>query len=363
MTSLPTTSPTTRTGAGVPVPGGATDAVVPVGAATDVAADAIGDGQPVALAGARAGLEALFVDPTLSTALVRNSLTDAVLSAVDFTAGLAAEVITDVQAHLLGLLEKELVPYDPSYRPGSHEVLVDELANVPALARLHERLFTDDLPLDRGEAAEPVVAMAHVLTGADGDRVAVYRLKGEGIATRRVRGVRALLPRDGYWEPVPTEQLLYYSPRFDAAVIGEHVLFTAVTTLAQQLQAPDRAREMARTTFATATATVAIDGGEQLGEAVATEPAMIAKMAQLARLLAADPEYAGALTTPNLVSFVDRNPQFGVGTAGEGEDRRLVYESGPQTRFLIVKLLADDLLRSDLTDRRYEAGTKHRVAD
>ncbi|OMH31470.1 hypothetical protein [Tersicoccus sp. Bi-70] len=318
---------------------------------------------PDALVAARADLEALFTEPTLSTALVRHSLTEPIVSAVDFTVGLAEDVVTDVQAYVLGLLEKELAPYDPSYRPGSHEVLVDELANAPALADLHARLLTDDLPLDRGDAPEPVVAMAHVLTGADGDRVAVYRLKGEGIATRRVRGVRALLPRDGYWEPVPTDRLLYYSPRFDAAVIGEHVLFTAVTTLAQQLQAPDRAQRMARTTFATATAAVAIEGVDQLTEAVSTEPAMIAKMAQLSRLLTADPEYASALTTPNLVSFVDRNPQFGVETTGEGEQRRLVYEAAPQTRFLIVKLLADDLLRSDLTDRRYEAGTKHRVAD
>ncbi|GGC93404.1 hypothetical protein GCM10011512_20570 [Tersicoccus solisilvae] len=328
--------------------------------ATDPAA---GSGTAPELAGARDRLEAVLAAPTLNTVLVRGTLTEPMLSAVDFTAGLAADVVTDIGAYLLGLLDRELVAYDPSYRPGSHEALVDALANAPALAALHARVLTDDLPLDRGREEDPVVAMVHVLTGADGDRLAVYRLKGEGIATRRVRGVRALLPRDGYWEPVPEAHLLYYSPRFDAAVIGDHVLFTAVTTLAQQLQAPDRARTMARTTFATATASVAIDGADQLAEAVSTEPAMIAKMAQLARLLAADPAYADALTTPNLVEFIDRNPQFGVTTAGEGQHRRLVYESSPQTRFLIVKLLADDLLRSDLTDRRYEAGTKHRVAD
>ena len=35
-----------------------------------------------------------------------------------------------------------------------------------------------------------------------------------------------------------------------------------------------------------------------------------------------------------------------------------MFESSPRTRYAIVKLMADDYLRSDLTKRSYEAGSK-----
>jgi hypothetical protein len=38
-----------------------------------------------------------------------------------------------------------------------------------------------------------------------------------------------------------------------------------------------------------------------------------------------------------------------------------VFEPSPQSRYLIPKALADDFLRSELTDRRYEAGSKQRI--
>lgn len=43
------------------------------------------------------------------------------------------------------------------------------------------------------------------------------------------------------------------------------------------------------------------------------------------------------------------------------QDTRLVFEPSPQTRYLIPKALADDFLRSELTDRHYEVGSKQRI--
>jgi predicted nucleic acid-binding protein len=46
---------------------------------------------------------------------------------------------------------------------------------------------------------------------------------------------------------------------------------------------------------------------------------------------------------------------------GTGKNRSLVFSPTPATRFQIVKLLDDDYLRSVLTDRDYQAGSKVRA--
>lgn len=294
--------------------------------------------------------------PALSTYVARGGdLDSAEVTRVEFAADVAVEVTADLLRSLRNLAERELLAYDPAYQPSAGQAMVTDLAEVPTLQRLHVLALGDDVPVDRSGAGL-VHAMAHRLHRGE-SVVTAYRVKGAGIATRRPRGLRALLPRDGVYVRVD-EELLFYEPRVDAWVSGDQVLFTARTTLEQRLNAPAKAQAMAREVFAKVTASVAIEGAEELAEAVASDPVMIAKMASLARSLEADPEFAAHLTTGRLVAFVEDHPQYGVLVAGKGEDRRLVFDPSPQTRYRIVKLLADDFLRSDLTQRLYEAGSK-----
>lgn len=302
---------------------------------------------------------ALGATPGLDSYVARGSdLDSADVSRVEFATDLADAVTTDLVGALTRLLDRELMPYDPAYQPSGGQALVAALDEAPTLQRLHAHVRTDDVPVDDITGGQ-VHAMAHRLH-REGALVAAYRVKGAGIATRRPRGLWALLPRDGVYARVDDE-ILYYEPRVDAWVVGDHVLFTARTTLERRLNAPSQAQAMARETFERATAHVAIVGADELATACASDPTMIAKMASLARTLDADPAYAELLTTEHLVEFVDANPQFGVRIGGTGDARRLVFEPSPQTRYRIVKLLADDFLRSDLTQRRYEAGSKQRL--
>ncbi|MEY2849444.1 MAG: hypothetical protein RI885_2111 [Actinomycetota bacterium] len=298
----------------------------------------------------------------LATFLVRGtSLAEGVLSRVDFEADVAAEVVVDVLAFAASLADRELVPYDPSYQVSSAQALVDDLAQAADLAGLQTRVDGGGVALDTaGEDPAPVAAMAHRVDSASGAAVTVWRVKGPGIATKRPTGIRILVPRSGVYERV-TDELVYYQPRFDALVVDDVVFVTAPSTLQRALGSPERARAMARAVFAAATRSVDIEGAADLRDAVGSDPAMIAKMAQLSRTLDADPGYAALLTTRNLLDFLDANPQIPIATAGEGQARHLVFEPSPQTRYLIPKALADDFLRSELTDRRYEAGSKQRI--
>lgn len=280
------------------------------------------------------------------------------LSKITFDAGVTSDVAADVIAYADSILGREWLAYDPSYQLAANQALVDEMGEVPELARLQASVDGGRAPLDSSEG-EPVHATIHRLGNASA-RLTAYRLKGAGIATRRPRGIRVFLPREGVWERVDQE-VLYYEPKFDALVFGGRVFVTAITTLQRALGSDSRARALAARTFQRATSHIVIEGAEALAEAVASDPVMVAKMAQLSRTLDAEPDYAEVLTTERLLLFLDANPQIRIATTGAGDDRRLVFEPSPQKRYLIVKALADDYLHSELSQRTYEVGSKSRI--
>lgn len=315
---------------------------------------------------ARAALEAALADvtaePATRNAVVRGvDIATGTAFVIDFVDELATTVRDDVIGHARRLADGELIPYDPSFQPSPGQALVDALVDVPQLARLQGEIAGTHLEIDRGSAdVEPQVALAHRVDGPDGRALTAYRVTGPGIATRRPRGIEILLPRHGVWEPL-REELIYYQPRFDALVVDDVVFVTAPTVLQRRFGSDERARTMARQTFKTAVRHIDIEGSTDLADAVASDPAMIAKMAQLNRTLEADPGYAEFLTTRRILEFLDDNPQIPIATAGEGQARHLVFETSPQKRYLIPKTLADDFLRSELTNRHYEAGSKQRI--
>ena len=309
-----------------------------------------------------ATIEQVRVDAAAANFLARGDhLASSTLRKVTFDADTTAHVTADVLDFAAALATREWRDYDPSYQLHAGQALVDDLDQVPELARLHELALTGTVPLDApSDAAEPVVAMVHRAYVDRETGITAYRIKGPGIATRRPKGILALLPRDGVLEAVSSE-IVYYEPRFDAIVVGSHVLVTASSTLSRALGSNERARALATRTFVAATTKLTIEGSDALAEAVASDPNMVAKMAQLARILESEPDYAKALTMKNVLEFLDDNPHVAVATVGSGSKRTLVFEKGPQTRWAIVKLLADDFLESRLTKRAYEAGSKARI--
>ncbi len=92
------------------------------------------------------------------------------------------------------------------------------------------------------------------------------------------------------------------------------------------------------------------------------DPTMRAKMAHVARLVNDDPEYARHLTTKKLVAFVEEYPAYDIATSKVDGKKSLKFDSSPQHRHKIPRLLADDYLHSYLTDRSYEAGSKQDVS-
>lgn len=303
--------------------------------------------------------EALSASPSgLNNFVLRgSSLADVQATHFDLLATMALDVTEDIMKFSRALLEKQFVAYDPSYQTSTSQVLVEELSQVPELASVDALLRRGNRPNDSG--GTNVVAMAHAV-GAGQNKVIAYRLKGAGIATRRHKGV-TLIPRDGIYRPL-TSEVLFYEPLFDALTCGPFVFFTTVTLIQTKLHADVKARDLARKTLKAVTAKVRIDGLQALEQAVLDDPSMRAKMAYIARLLQADPEYADNLRTKKLVRFVETYPDYDISVSLLPNGKKaLRFDSAPQHRHKIPRLLADDYLHSYLTNRSYEACSKQRM--
>lgn len=294
--------------------------------------------------------------PLTNHVLRGTSLKDALVTRFTLTADLSAEAVADVRRAAESMLDKQLLTYDPSYQTSGSQVMVEALAEIPELARVDTLIRLDDVPDD--QANDPVVAMSHSV-GVGTDQIVAIRMKGAGIATRR--GGFPLVPSDGIYQRVEGE-ILYYEPSFDVITAGGFAFFTAVTLIQTKLQAPEKAREQARQTLKKVTKQVRIEGYDELEAAVMDDPTMRAKMAHVARRISADPSYAAVLTTEKLVTFVTDHPEYEIATVEAGGERRLSFETSPQHRHKIPRLLADDYLHSYLTNRSYEAGSKQEAS-
>lgn len=282
-----------------------------------------------------------------------DSLSNATVTRFDLVSDMAGDVARDVLRAAEGMIRKQFLAYDPSYQTSSSQVLVEGLNEIPELAAIDAVIREGDMPDDSG--GDGVVAMVHSV-GTGADRIVAYRLKGAGIATRRARGI-TLVPRDGVYRPISGD-ILYYEPRFDTVTVGGFAFFNTVTLVQTKLHAPDKARELARGTLKSVTSRIRISGYKELEKAVMDDPTMRAKMAYVARRVQDDPGYAENLTTKKLVEFAGEHPEYDIATCKIDGKKALHFDSSPQHRHKIPRLLADDYLYSYLTGHSYEAGSK-----
>lgn len=121
---------------------------------------------------------------------------------------------------------------------------------------------------------------------------------------------------------------------------------------------PAAMRVEAAATFAeTFAGALDVRGVDELRTACLSDLSMMRKLLSIRRRMA-DPGFRAALTMDRILAFLAANPQIGVPVDRGGPVPQLVFESGPQQRWALLKLLDDDYLRSDLTGRRYEANSK-----
>lgn len=186
--------------------------------------------------------------------------------------------------------------------------------------------------------------------------VTFYRIADSLLQLKKT--VIGLVRVGGTYGKLEPADVLLLRPEFDVVVIDGFAFFTKKPTFERAFGFLEQLQKQSLETFTTVTSKLSIDGMDKLREACTTQPQMMAKMASIKRSMDDDPDYADAMTMDKLIAYIEKHPHVQIEITGAGADRRLVFDPQPTRRWQIVKLLDDDFLRSVLTEREYEAGSK-----
>ena len=275
-----------------------------------------------------------------------------------------------VGADIAGLAEKTRtrtidfrhLAYGPATLIPSGHCMTIEQDDAGTLADVQAEVDGDDMEtFDPGaEYAAKATMLAARFASADGAAVTFYRVR-ETLLQLTERKSLNLILRRGHYERLAPGDVLIMSGIFDAVVIAGVAFFFAKQRFEQAFGFTAELARSSGETFDLVTTNLRIKGIEQLRQACTTQPAMMAKMASIRRSIDAEPAYAAAMTMPRLTAFVRERPNLGIEIEGTGADEQLVYNPARETRWKLLNLLDDDFLRSHLTERDYEAGSKIRT--
>lgn len=201
--------------------------------------------------------------------------------------------------------------------------------------------------------------LAARFTDGDGAAATFYRVRETLLQLRKGR-VTGLIYRDGRYDRLEPGDVLLMRSEFDVVVVEGMAFFFAKSRFEQAFGFVDELRRSSAETFDAVTARLRIKGIGELRAACTSQPQMMAKMASIRRSMSDDVDYARAMTMARLTKFVAAHPHLGIQVEGRGHSAALVFDPAPANRFKILSLLDDDFLRSVLTERDYEAGSKVR---
>lgn len=261
------------------------------------------------------------------------------------------------------LQDATLLPYGPATLiPPQHcmHIAASDAAN---LTTIETAVRKQDILAFTGAAAATasIKMLAASFTTADGRQASFYRIADTLLQVRKNK-LLGLVQQNGIYGRVEPTDILLMRTDFEVVVVAGHAFFWKKATFERAFGFLDQLKAESLATFNSVTASLKIDGIDDLRKACTSQPQMMAKMSSIKRSMDTDPEYAAAMTMPKLVHYVKKHPHIDIAIAGGDDDRRFVFDPTPAKRFQLLKLLDDDFLHSVLTKRDYEAGSKQQTA-
>jgi hypothetical protein len=246
-----------------------------------------------------------------------------------------------------------LVPYDPTYRPQSHELMFLALDTVPEIAELVE-LAADVSAAPHFTADETLIRQLRfyvTVVSSDEDQALFFRTYSPKKELTRSRGFAAMFD-DGVFQKVEHKTFLFDDDA-DCFVWGEHIFIRHVSAFHRIFRYFEQLRENADETLDQVLKHVPISNEDEFRTACKGQLQMLAKLANISQ-------------KPYLPKLTMAAIEDTIGTAGldlevidEDGERRLVFDPATQeSRWAILKLLDDDYLRSLMTQELYEASSK-----
>lgn len=260
------------------------------------------------------------------------------------------------------VLDATQLAYAPTVLiPPGHcmHVAQTDAANLGLIHQEVERSDSEVFDADADYTARATMLTAR-FAAQSGSAVTFYRV-AETLLQFHKRKILGLVFRDGRYDRLEPSDVLMMRSEFDVLVIDGIAFFFAKQKFEQAFGFLEELQRASGETFDAVTAKLRIKGLDELRAACTSQAPMMAKMAAIRRSMNDDPAYARAMTMPKLTRFVREHPHLGIEIEGTGNSATLVYNPARATRWKILNLLDDDYLRSVLTERDYEAGSKIRT--
>lgn len=242
---------------------------------------------------------------------------------------------------------------DPIYKPdpntvewaGAHDVAtvrfaVDRFSNLSPLA-----------PFRPGDDEYKKRLSYWVCVLSSAERQAFFFRAFSAAAELRRKAGTALVSRDGTFYKVE-EDIFVFDERVDCFVFADYLYVIRKHEYRRIFDQLDQVRRAAKRAAAELHARVPIANFDEFASACAAQAGMADKI-----IAATKRDYFDSLTVDLLKPVIT---EFGLDipvTTSDGHEQ-LVFQTDPEHRWRIVKLVDDDYLKSSMTNHRYEVNSK-----
>jgi hypothetical protein len=259
-----------------------------------------------------------------------------------------------IKAALEPLAQARLRKLDPLYKPDPDEIEWARIEDVPAVSLAVER-YANLSPLapfdpDDSKFKRRMRYWVAVLTADDRRQAFFFRSFSASAELQRKRGA-ALVSRNGTFTRVE-DQIFLFDRNVDCFVFGEYLFVVRKGDFRRIFDQLELVRQQADTAARELHSKVPIANADEFIKACSAQAGMADKMLSIRRRDYFD-QLAYAMLAPVIEEFNLKIPTLLV----NGETQ-LVFETTPDQRWRILKLIDDDYLRSAMTDHRYEVNSK-----
>jgi hypothetical protein len=261
-------------------------------------------------------------------------------------------LLTD--AVVVALENARLRKFDPLYKPDADEVEWARVEDIPAVALAVDR-YANLSPLAPFDPADQSYKRrmrywVAVATATDRRQAFFFRSFSASAELQRKRGA-ALVSRNGTFTRVD-EHIFLFDRNVDCFVFGEYVFVLRHADFRRIFEQLDAIRRRAARAARELLDKVPVANADDFIKACSSQAAMAEKLLAIRQRDYFD-QLSYAMLAPVIEEF-----NLNIPTREEDGTPQLVFETTPEQRWRILKLIDDDYLRSAMTSHRYEVNSK-----
>ncbi len=295
---------------------------------------------------------------TVSKVLFGIFNTDSVLriNSLDVDIGFAKELESVATETLADLDDLDEIPYDPSYRSLEGEYMRLSLDSAQGVSETIEMMEGGPHPIfsitGRGNLSG-LRFYAFRFSGPN-SQMWLFGRVGRTIVMKKSR-LQGLLVNDGTKLKAVNADLVQLNRRIDFIANGPAGLILHVQNFHYIFNFYEKLRRVAKKNAETLSKKLPIENLEEFIEACQQQPEMALKLHQVVTH-----ENWPTLPIERMFQLIDEE-NLPIKFSTKSGDRKLVFQPDPKHRWLILRLLADDILKSPVSARIFEATSKKSI--